>query len=121
MRLHDRAKVGYFAWVVIQAFYAVLFFNVGQSVSAAVHGGVYSRRRLCSDAVYRPGGLAFIIANIPNLTAITLITVISAIERGLPLFGLTSLLYSTLAECVSRWVQWLINVAGAVFFLSLIV
>ena len=36
-RLHNRAKAVYSAWTVIQAIYAVLFLNVGQSVSAAVH------------------------------------------------------------------------------------
>ena len=71
--------------------------------------------------VHRQGGPAFVIANIHNLIGITLVTVYTGIETGFFLFGLTGLLYATLAEWVSRWVQWAISATSAVFFVSLII
>ena len=71
--------------------------------------------------VRRQGGPAFVIANLHNLAAITLVTVFTGIETGFSLFGLIGLLYATPAEWVSRWVQWAISAASAVFFVSLII
>tara|TARA_B100000683_G_scaffold218580_1_gene214889 strand:- start:1386 stop:1730 length:345 start_codon:yes stop_codon:yes gene_type:complete len=71
--------------------------------------------------VYRRGRPAFIIVNIHNLTAISLVIVISDIKTGLSPLELTGLLYSTLAGRLSRWVQWVISLVTAVFFLPLTV
>ena len=114
-RLRSRAKAVYSAWIVTSAIHAVRYLNVGQSDSAAGHGVGFTRRRFFRDAVYRRGGPAFIIANIHNLTAISLVVFISEIETGHSPFKLNGRLYLTLAEWVSRWVQWVISVASAAF------
>ena len=80
-----------------------------------------TRRSFSRDAVYRRGRPAFIIVNIHNLTAISLVIVISDIKTGLSPLELTGLLYSTLAGRLSRWVQWVISLVTAVFFLPLTV
>ena len=101
-RLRNRAKAAYSAWIVIQAIDAVLYLNVGQSVSAAGHGVGCTRRRFFRDAVYRRGGPAFIIANNHNLSAISLVIFIFDIKAGHSPFERNGRLYLTLAEWVSR-------------------
>ena len=121
-RLHTGAKIGYSAWIPVQASYAIIFLVLGQYVLAAFYLTVtllsFSYLYLL---VTRRGGPAFMIANTHNLIGISLATIYTGLGTGFVLFGLVGLLYATLGEWVSRSMQWLICSASAIVFVSLII
>lgn len=121
-RLHTGAKIGYSAWVPVQAIYAIIFLTLDQPVL----GVFYVAVTLLSLVYLRllvtgHGASAFIFANTHNLIGITLATVYTGLGTGFFLFGLVGLLYATLGEWVSRSIQRLISAASAVVFVCLII
>lgn len=120
-RLHTGAKIGYSAWILVQGIYAIIFLSLDQFVLAAFYTTVtlltvvYLRLLVCGR-----GAPAFVMANTHNLIGVSLTTVYTGLGTGFFLFGLVGLLYATLAEWVSRWVQWVISGASALVFVCLV-
>lgn len=119
-RLHSGAKIGYVAWILIQAIYALIFLQIDQLELAAFYGAaaaftiIYLRLLIA-----RHGGIAFIIGVTQNLIGISLATVYTGLDTGFFLFGLVALIYATLAEWIPRWLQYLVCVVCAVMFIAL--
>ncbi len=121
-RMHIGAKLGFSAWAVVQALYALGFLLLDQHVLAAYNavGTLLACIYLVLLVNGRPA-FGFVLSNIQNICGITLITVYTGLGTGFFLFALVGLLYATLAEWVSRGMQHLIIAASATAFVGLLV
>ena len=120
-RLHTGTKIGFSTWIVVQVIYAAIFLYLDQPVLAAFYAfvtfltGIY-----LALLVNGRGDIAFVISSIHNLVGIILTTVYTGLGGGFLFFALVGLLYATLAEWVSRWVQWLVSIASGLIFVFLV-
>ena len=120
-RIHTGAKIGYSVWMLVQAATAVVFLLLDQYVLAAYNGAGALLTAFCFFSLLtgRPD-LGFLIVNIQNIGGVILTTVYVGVGPGFFLLALVGLIYCTLAEWVSRRVQWILMAASAASFIGML-
>jgi len=121
-RIHTGAKFGYSVWILIQAATAVVFLSLDQHVLAIFNAAGAALTVACFLCLLtgRPAA-GFIAVNIQNIVGVVLTTIYTGLGTGFFLFAMVGLLYSTLAEWVSRQIQAMIIATSAAVFVGLLI
>ncbi len=115
-------KIGYTAWMIVQALSAFIFLQLGQNVLAAYSGASVLIIAFCFYCLLtgRPG-LGYLLVNGQSIFGVVLTTFLVGLRPGFFLFALVGVIFCTLSEWVSRRVQWVVMGANAVAFVGAIV
>ncbi len=115
-------KIGYTAWMIVQALSAFIFLQLGQNV-LAVYGAASSLViAFCFYClVHGRPGIGYLLVNGQSILAVMLTTLIVGLRPGFFLFALVGLIYCTLSEWVSRRTQWVLMGANAAAFIAALV
>ncbi|WP_419912076.1 adenylate/guanylate cyclase domain-containing protein [Hoeflea sp.] len=122
-RIFSGAKIGYTAWIVVQAVTAYIFLQLGQNVLAVFTAAGSLLTIVCFYClVTGRAGTGFHLVNGQNIVGIVLVTLFIGLKPGFFLFGLVGLVYCPLSEWVSRRVQWVwMGANGAAFLVAIAV
>ena len=118
-RIHAGSKIGYSAWMVVQAVTGLVFLQLDQHVLAAYYGAGVLLTVFCFvTLLIGRADIGFLVVNGQSLVAIILTTVYTGLGPGFFLFALVGLIYCTLDERVSRPVQSTLMAASAATFVG---
>ncbi len=115
-------KIGYTAWMIVQAVSAVIFLQIGQNVLAIYSVASVLLIAFCFYCLLsgRPG-LGYLLVNGQSIFGVVLTTFLVGLRPGFFLFALVGIIFCTLSEWVSRRVQWGVMGANAVTFVGAII
>ena len=121
-RMHTGTKIGYCVWLVVQTLITLVFLTLDQPVLTACYA-ISTVLTVGYFTLYlnRWPKTAFVAANAQNIVTLVVTTLYTGLGTGFFLFALVGLIFATLAEWVSRWVQHLISAVNAAVFVGLLI